>query len=159
MIELYRNRNAEMLRRATQAMEQLSDEQINWRPNEESNSIGNLVIHLEGNLRHFVESRIGGLAFQRDRDNEFNSRELLTQELAINRLQAAVQRTDAVLANLDPGRLEEMVTWTNDRQVPLRELLLILTTHLGEHVGQILYIAKLHRGAGYQVVSVPHRRG
>ncbi len=157
MITLYRNRMADLLRRATQAMGQMSDEEIHWRPNEESNSVANLVIHLEGNLQHFVEAGIGGDQSRRDRDMEFNSREFLTGSQAIERLTGAVERASAVLERLDPARLAEMTPFTN-RQVTILELLLILTTHLGEHVGQILYIAKWQKGEGFQSVSFPHKR-
>lgn len=156
IVELYRSRMADLLRRATQAMAQLSDEEINWRPNEESNSVANLVIHLEGNLHHFVEAGVGGAKSRRNRDAEFNSREFISQEAAAERLRQAIARTDAVLAELTPERMDEMVAW-NNREVPIRELLLILTVHLGEHVGQILYIAKLCRGGAYEMVSLAHK--
>lgn len=157
MIELYRARMADLLRRATLAMEQLNDEGINWRPNGESNSIANLVIHLEGNLQHFVEAGIGGAQSRRNRDLEFNSREAMTPAQAAARLSEAVGRADAVLAGLAPERLSEMVPFGN-RQVTILELLLIITVHLGEHAGQLLYIAKALQGEGYQVVSIPHKK-
>jgi uncharacterized damage-inducible protein DinB len=157
MLLFYRNRMADALRRAVRAMEQVSDAQINWRPNEASNSIANLVIHLEGNLQHFVEAGIGGAQSRRNRDYEFNSREFLTRAEAIARLSGAVERACAVLERLAPERLDEMIPWTGG-QVTILELLLILTAHLCEHVGQILYIAKALQGDGFQAVSVPHKR-
>lgn len=157
MIELYQNRMADLTRRAVQAIHQLSDEQINWRPNEESNSIANLVLHLEGNLQHFVEAEIGGAPSRRNRDLEFNSREPMSREEAAARLTAAVERAQAVIAGLSEERLGEMVPFVG-RQVTILELLLILTTHLGEHVGQILYIAKMLLGERFQTVSFPHRK-
>lgn len=158
MIELYRSRMSDLLQRATRAMEQLNDEQVNWRPNVASNSIANLVIHLEGNLQHFVEAGIGGDQSRRNRDLEFNSREPMSVAQAVERLSGAVQRADAVLSRLSPERLGERVGW-NSREISLEELLLIITVqHLGEHVGQILFIAKVLRGDGYQVVSIPHKK-
>jgi uncharacterized damage-inducible protein DinB len=148
---------ADLLRRGTEAMAQLSNEQINWRPNEESNSIANLVIHLEGNLQHFVEAEIGGDRSRRDRNYEFNAREPMSPEEAVNRLTGAVERTRAIMAELAPDRLTEMVPFVN-RQVTIQELLLILTTHLGEHIGQVLYNAKLLKGGEYRVVSFPHKK-
>lgn len=155
IVELYRSRMTDLLQRATKAMAQMSDAEINWRPNEESNSVANLVIHLEGNLQHFVEAGIGGAESRRNRDMEFNSREFLTREAATERLRQAIERTDAVLAALTPERMDETVPW-NKRDLPIRELILILTVHLGEHVGQILYIAKLCRGGEYQMASIAH---
>src|ERR1051325_9000981 len=56
------------------ALEPLSDEQIWWRPNESSNSIGNLVLHLSGSLDYYLNRNLGGLDFTRDRPGEFNER-------------------------------------------------------------------------------------
>lgn len=157
IIELYRYRMADLLRRATEAMAQLNDEQINWRPNEDSNSIANLVIHLEGNLQHYVEAEIGGDESRRNRDDEFNARETMSREQAVSRLTGAVERARTVMVGLTPERLADVLPFLN-RQVTVLELLLTLTTHLGEHVGQILYIAKLLRGGEYKVVSIPHKK-
>src|SRR5712691_12322557 len=56
------------------AVDSVTDEQLWWRPNEKSNSIGNLVLHLSGSLNHYLNRNIGGLKFERDRDAEFAAR-------------------------------------------------------------------------------------
>src|SRR6059058_6408078 len=56
------------------AVEMLSDEQIWWRPNESSNSVGNLVLHLTGSLNHYLNRQIGGFEYHRDRAAEFAER-------------------------------------------------------------------------------------
>jgi len=157
MVALCRSKMEELGHRAARAMEQLEEEDLNWRPNEESNSIANLVVHLEGNLHQFVESGIGGATNRRNRDLEFNTRERFGQAELIARLTGAIERACGVLERLDPIRLDETIPW-NNRQMPIRELLLILTTHLGEHVGQILYIAKWRKGEAYQVLSNRHKK-
>ncbi|HEV2722606.1 MAG TPA: DUF1572 family protein, partial [Thermoanaerobaculia bacterium] len=48
-----------------QCVEALDDEQIWWRPNETSNSIGNIVIHLSGSLNHYLNKQIGGIDYNR----------------------------------------------------------------------------------------------
>src|SRR5919201_86015 len=55
-------------------VEDLSESDVWWRPNEQSNSVGNLVLHLCGNLRQWIVSSIGGVQFDRDRDAEFAER-------------------------------------------------------------------------------------
>lgn len=157
VIEMCRNHMTNLLSRATRALSQLSEEQINWRPNEASNSIANLVIHLEGNLQHFIEAGLGGAASRRNRDLEFNSREAMTSAQAIERLTGAVERARTVLAGVAPEQLTATIPW-NGRELSVPELVMILTVHLGEHVGQMLYIAKALQGDGYQVVSIPHTR-
>src|SRR5688572_4505766 len=61
-------------------VQELSEEQIWWRPNESSNSIGNLLLHLSGSLRHYLSRTVGGLEYQRDRAAEFMSRDRLEKE-------------------------------------------------------------------------------
>src|SRR5438270_8339150 len=56
------------------AVEKLGEEQIWWRPNEKSNSVGNLVLHLSGSLNLYLNRNIGGFDYKRDRDAEFAER-------------------------------------------------------------------------------------
>src|SRR5688500_417184 len=58
-------------------LEQLTDEQIWWRANEKSNSIGNLLLHLSGNARQWIVSGLGGAADARVRSQEFAERRLI----------------------------------------------------------------------------------
>ncbi len=55
-------------------LERLTDEQIWWRPNPESNSIGNLILHLCGNARQWIVSGLGGATDERHRQAEFDER-------------------------------------------------------------------------------------
>src|SRR5205823_8124238 len=57
-----------------ECLAKLDDEQIWWRPNESSNSVGNLVIHLAGSLNHFLNRQLGGFDYDRDRAAEFAER-------------------------------------------------------------------------------------
>src|SRR5215471_20939254 len=61
-------------------IEQLDDEKLWWRPNDKANSVGNLVIHLCGSVRHYISREIGGVKFQRDRASEFAERGPLSKE-------------------------------------------------------------------------------
>ncbi|HKG81524.1 MAG TPA: DUF1572 family protein, partial [Pyrinomonadaceae bacterium] len=65
-------------------LEKLTDEQIWWRANEESNSIGNLVLHLCGNARQWIVMGVGSQAGTRDRDAEFEQRELISRTELLN---------------------------------------------------------------------------
>src|SRR5262249_45454044 len=57
------------------AVESLPPNALWWRPNEESNSVGNLVLHLAGNVRQWIVSGVGGARDVRDRAAEFAARE------------------------------------------------------------------------------------
>src|SRR5262245_65982024 len=86
---------------------QMSDDDLWWRPNEVSNSIGNLVLHLSGNLRQWIVSSVGGASFKRDRDAEFAARGPIPRAELVASLKKAVEEVDAVLATLSTGRLLE----------------------------------------------------
>lgn len=85
----------------------LSREQLWWRPNEASNSIANLVLHLAGNVRQWIVAGVGGAADERQRVEEFSARGGLDADELLGRLEDAVLEADRVLAALDPARLPE----------------------------------------------------
>src|SRR5881409_1883968 len=85
------------LPRIVDCLQLLSEEDIWWRPNEQSNSAGNLVLHLCGNVRQWIVNTMGGGSFQRDRDAEFASRGPVPKSELVARIQAAVNEVDQVL--------------------------------------------------------------
>ena len=86
-------------------LERMTDDQIWWRPNEQSNSVGNLVLHLRGNLRQWIVSGIGGERFRRDRDREFTTRDRVSKAELIEGIQAAVADVERVLQNVTASQL------------------------------------------------------
>src|SRR6187431_723775 len=65
---------SDFMPRLTQCVKQLSEEDLWWRPNEASNSVGNLILHLVGNMRQWIVGGLGGIPTHRDRDSEFADR-------------------------------------------------------------------------------------
>src|SRR5215510_5864129 len=88
-------------------LENLSNEQLWWRPNPESNSIGNLVLHLCGNARQWIVSGVGGEADARHRDAEFAQREVIERDELLSLLRRTLGDVSAVLERLDPSALFE----------------------------------------------------
>jgi uncharacterized damage-inducible protein DinB len=127
------------------AIEQLSEEDLWWRPNEASNSAGNLMLHLAGNVRQWIVSGIGGEPDRRDRDSEFARRDPLSHAELSTTLGAAVLEADAVMARVSPAQLGER-RLIQGREVTILEAIYHVVEHFSTHVGQILMIAKL-RGA------------
>jgi uncharacterized damage-inducible protein DinB len=123
-------------------LDSLSDEQVWWRPNPASNSVGNLVLHLCGSTRHFLGRAVGGTDYRRDRPAEFAEKGPIPRE----RLRATLEETVAerVLASLGPARLQEV---TDRAGEPFTVLNLLLRTshHWAVHVGQMVYAAKALR--------------
>jgi uncharacterized damage-inducible protein DinB len=123
----------------------LSDEDLWWRPNEEANSVGNLVLHMCGSSRHFVGRGIGNSDYQRDRDREFSERGPITRAELTRILEETVAETSRVLDALSPGRLRETTDRAGDVQT-MQYLISRTTHHWATHTGQIVYATKLRKG-------------
>ncbi|HEV2835100.1 MAG TPA: DinB family protein [Pyrinomonadaceae bacterium] len=123
-------------------LERLSDEQIWWRPNEESNSIGNLVLHLCGNARQWIVSGVGGNPDTRHRDAEFAQRETIARDELLNLLRSTLADVAAVLNKLDSATLLEKRT-IQGSDVDLLEAIFHVTEHFSMHTGQIILLTKL----------------
>jgi hypothetical protein len=76
---------------------QLSDVQVWWRPHASMNSIANLILHLTGNVRQWIDSGIGGAADIRVRPAEFSQREPIPASQLLGQLQAAVNDAKSAL--------------------------------------------------------------
>jgi uncharacterized damage-inducible protein DinB len=120
----------------------LSDEQIWWRANPESNSIGNLLLHLSGNVRQWIVTGLGGAADARDRDAEFAQREPIAREELLARLKDTLREADAVLAKFDLGRLLNPHE-IQGLSVSALETILHVVEHFSMHTGQIILLTKL----------------
>lgn len=122
-------------------LEALTEEQVWWRPNPESNSIGNLVLHLVGSTRHFVGRAIGGSDYRRHRKAEFAERGPIPKADLLRLMDEVVAETERAVAGLDPGRLLEV---TDRAGEPFKVVTLLLRTthHWAAHAGQVLYLTK-----------------
>jgi uncharacterized damage-inducible protein DinB len=119
------------------------------------NSAGTLVLHLAGNLRHFIGARLGASGFARDRDAEFAARGLSRSELR-ERVEAAAQDVDAALAQLDPTRLhDEFPDAVAGVRLPIGRFLLHLVAHAAYHLGQLDYHRRVVTGDARGVGAVP----
>ena len=98
---------ADYLPKIERCLERLSDEQVCWRANERSNSVGNLLLHLEGNARQWIVSGVGGSPDRRERDREFDERGRLSRERLLSTLRATLEEAEGVLARLDASVLLE----------------------------------------------------
>ena len=135
----------DFLAKLVRCLEEMSDENIWWRPNEQSNSAGNLVLHLCGNIRQWIVNSMGGGTFQRDRDAEFASRGPLPKAELIARIQAAVSEVDAVLRRLPEDGLLKRYPIQAYNTSGLQAIYHVVE-HFSYHLGQILYIYKMRTG-------------
>jgi uncharacterized damage-inducible protein DinB len=113
-----------------------------------TNSAGNLLLHLNGNLREFVGRQIGGVPYVRDRPREFAATNVPRSEMT-----AALTE----LASLIPGVIEKMTEARWNETFPEnvlgepqtnRQFVVHLYGHLNYHLGQIDYLRRVLTGEG-----------
>ena len=126
------------------AVEPLDETAIWKRANEESNSIGNLLLHLAGNIRQWIVSGIGGEASDRNRSAEFAATSGYTKSELLSMLGASVKDADDVLAGLTEGDLDRQVT-IQGRDTTVLAAVYHVVEHFSMHTGQIIMLAKMHR--------------
>jgi uncharacterized damage-inducible protein DinB len=124
------------------AVEPLSDEDIWWRPNESSNSIGNLMLHLAGNARQWIVSGVGGATDIRQRDLEFAQRDVIPRETLLTQLTTVVDDVTGVLGRLTAAHLIQKRT-IQSRDVTVLAAIYHVVEHFSMHTGQIILIAKM----------------
>jgi len=132
--------------RITDCLGRLTEEQIWLRGNENSNAVGNLALHLCGNVRQWIIHGVGGAADVRRRAEEFSARGGPTSQELAGRLEATVGEAVAVIGKLTPERLAEHVVIQNYDVTRLEAVLHVLE-HFAQHTGQILFATKLLAGA------------
>tara|TARA_R110002020_G_scaffold154714_6_gene335205 strand:+ start:89931 stop:90443 length:513 start_codon:yes stop_codon:yes gene_type:complete len=124
------------------AMGKISEEQVWLRPNAKSNSIGNIILHLCGNIGQYAISSLGRLPDTRKRDAEFEVSEGVTKEELLQKLVKIVEKAKEIIQNLPADEFIRM------RQVQAYEFTGIgVITHVVEHysyhTGQIAFWVKL----------------
>jgi uncharacterized damage-inducible protein DinB len=113
-----------------------------WRRDDPTeNSVGNLLLHLAGNVRQWIVSGVGGAPDARRRSAEFDARDGDDAATLMSRLRGTLDEADAVLATLDAGRLAERVT-IQGRDVTVLDAVYHVVEHFSMHTGQIILLAK-----------------
>jgi len=123
------------------AVEPLTEEQVWWRPNDASNSIGNLILHLNGNMRQWLVDSFNGANDGRDRPAEFAATGGMRAAELLARLGVTIDEADKVLGRLTA---EELIAPYTIQGYHVRGLDAVyqVVEHFGLHYGQITYIAK-----------------
>jgi uncharacterized damage-inducible protein DinB len=140
----------QLLGRITDCLGRLDYGQVWARGSENENSVGNLALHLCGNVRQWIVAGVGGRPDVRQRDAEFEARGGLDPKELAGRLSAIVCEAKEVIAALTPERLEQRVKIQNYDLTVLEAVLHVLE-HFSHHTGQIIFATKLarHEDLGY----------
>jgi uncharacterized damage-inducible protein DinB len=120
------------------------DDQSLWQtPAGISNSAGTLVLHLAGNLRHFIGAALGESGYIRNREAEFSTKDLSREELQAE-VRATITDLERALDGITAAQLEAPYPLIiQDRRVRTADWLVHLSVHLGYHLGQIDYHRRL----------------
>ncbi len=127
------------------AVRRLAPDDVWWRPNDASNSVGNLLLHLAGNLRQWVVHGVGGAADVRERQAEFDAEGGVSAGALLDGLRGVLREVDVVLEGLDPARLTDAVV-IQGMETTVLGAIYHTVEHFSMHTGQILYIVKLRQG-------------
>jgi len=139
--EIKRRLFEESQARLERCLNELSEDDIWWRPNENSNSVGNLVLHLCGNARQWILSGLGGALDERKRQTEFDERGPIPRAELILKVQQVMAEIDAVLDRLVPQDLERPIVVQGFQETGM-SILIHVVEHFSYHVGQMAYIVK-----------------
>jgi hypothetical protein len=112
------------------------------------NPAGNLVLHIEGNLREFVGRQLGQLAYKRNRELEFSSRGMSRHEIGA-RMAELRESIPAVIRDLSEEQMEmEYPEVVLEVATTTRQFLIHLYGHLNWHLGQIDYLRRILAARG-----------
>ena len=131
-------------------LEGLSDEDVWWRSDEGSNSIGNLLLHLEGSTRMWISDVAGGASHARNRQQEFDEGKQIPRSELLERIRQMLGEADDVLANLDPEVLLEQ-RQSRFEEVTVMWAIYHAVEHFSMHTGQIIMQAKMRTGGTLRV--------
>ena len=129
------------------AVEVLPPDALWWRANEQSNSVGNLLLHLDGNVRQWIVLGVGdesgSTPSRRDRAGEFAARSGPSAVELLNRLDGTLREADAVLGALPADALGSRRV-IQGQELTVLEAIYHVVEHFSLHLGQIIWAAKMH---------------
>jgi uncharacterized damage-inducible protein DinB len=140
--------------RLIKCLKLLSERDIWWRPNAASNSVGNLVLHLSGNVRQWIISGLGAEQDKRDRDREFAERGPISRRALVALIRGTVAEASSVLDRLS----EDSLLRIHDIQgfhVSGMYAVSHVVDHFAYHTGQIIFVTKWKLGKDLRFTRLP----
>jgi uncharacterized damage-inducible protein DinB len=135
----------------------LTGEQIWARGGENENAVGNLALHLCGNVRQWIIAGVGGVPDTRQRDREFAARDAIPAPELAERLRTTVAQAVAVLDGVTAERLAERVV-VQKYEMSVLLAIFHVVEHFSGHTGQIIFATKMLTGTDlgfYQHLRTP----
>ena len=113
------------------------------RPNQSSNSVGNLLVHLTGNVTEWILGGIGGRSIARYRAGEFAQTDGADGSKLLDNLEAVMREADAILAGLTDQDLGRSIV-IQDRDTTVLAAVYHVVEHFSMHTGQIIFLTKIY---------------
>ena len=135
-------------------LEQLAEDDVQWRPHASHNSIQTILLHLCGNVRQWITSAVGEQPDNRDRPAEFSQREPIAKAQLLSQLKETLAEADAVLVACRP---ESLLDKKRVQGFDTTKLAAIFdsVSHFVGHTHQIVYITRLRLGDNYRFAWQP----
>jgi uncharacterized damage-inducible protein DinB len=153
-LEYSRERFTRELERIHLCFDQVAEEEVWWHPGEGCNSVGNLVVHLCGNIGQWMASVARGQTDARDRHREFADRPAMAKAELLARLDDTIEMALRAIQSTDAAKLADPIV-IQDYDCSVLTAIYETERHFAEHVGQIAFIAKLKRGKSFKPLWVP----
>jgi len=131
--------------RIQDCLARLTPEQIWERGSENENAVGNLVLHLSGNVRQWIGSGVAGLEDSRQRDAEFDARGGTAPDELAQLLTRRVEDATGIIRKVPPTRLTDRIT-PQGHDVTVIEAIAHVVEHFSQHTGQIILLTKMLTG-------------
>jgi hypothetical protein len=135
----------QLMGRIDSCVKKLTPEQIWMRADANQNAVGNLLLHLNGNVRQWILHGVGGQPDVRDRDAEFAAKDGAVANELLARLRSTVEETAGLLRTLPAARLMERVD-TQGYDCTVLAAIYHVVEHFAGHTFQIIYVTKLCTG-------------
>ncbi len=139
--EVERRLFEEGIPRIEKCLNELSETEVWQRPNEQSNSVGNLILHLCGNVRQWIIAGLGYEADVRHRQTEFDERGPIPKAQLLDKLKALEADARETLAKVKEEELVQIHKVQAFEETGV-SILVHVTEHFSYHVGQITYFVK-----------------
>jgi hypothetical protein len=142
------------LDRIKHCLGQLDDEQVWWRSQPSLNSIGNLILHLCGNVRQWIVAGVGGASDNRNRPAEFAERGLIPKDELVRRLESVVAEAKQALAFVTARQLVDVHRIQGSNVTGLAAIF-DSVPHFRGHTQEIVHITRLQLGDAYRFAWTP----
>ena len=122
--------------------DELTEEEIWGRPNTSSNSIGNIIVHLCGNITQYILSSLGNVEDKRERDKEFSIQGGLNKKELIDKLQSTIDQAAHIIEGIDPNDMLRIRSVQGYKLTAIG-IIIHVVEHYSYHTGQIIFWTKL----------------